>query len=96
MDLNHTEQSHGGAYVPVAILPRSSDILLAKMEARLPLDIFEEVGCSSASQQHIITCRHCCFQRAEAAVASCGSNRQRAAWHYKHCCCCWVLLKATN
>jgi hypothetical protein len=43
MDLNHMEQSHGGAYVPVAILPRSGDILLAKMEARLPLDIFQEV-----------------------------------------------------
>ncbi|KAG5175397.1 ribosomal protein S5 domain 2-type protein [Tribonema minus] len=43
MDLNHMEQSHGGAYVPLAILPRGSEILLAKMEARLPLDIFQEV-----------------------------------------------------
>jgi hypothetical protein len=67
MDLNHTEQSHGGAYVPVAILPRSSDILLAKMEARLPLDIFEEVCCSSASKRH-----QALLFAPVRAVASCG------------------------
>jgi hypothetical protein len=70
MDLNHTEQSHGGAYVPVAILPRSSDILLAKMEARLPLDIFEEVRYCCASQRHLTT-RHCSIACVQRAVTSC-------------------------
>lgn len=44
-DLNYVEQSLGGPYLPVAILPeRNKDkILLAKMESRLPLEIFEEV-----------------------------------------------------
>lgn len=37
------EQTLGGPYMPVAILPEKNKILLAKMESRLPLEIFEEV-----------------------------------------------------
>lgn len=37
------EQALGGPYMPVAILPEKDQILSAKLECRLPLEIFEEV-----------------------------------------------------
>lgn len=37
------EQALGGPYLPVAVLPEKDKLLLAKMESRLPLEIFEEV-----------------------------------------------------
>ncbi|CAM9328691.1 unnamed protein product [Phaeothamnion confervicola] len=43
VDLNHVEQSMGGVYLPVAMLPATEDLLMAKMESRLPLDVFEGV-----------------------------------------------------
>ncbi len=53
VDLNYAEQSMGAAAVPIAILPNSGSILLAKMEARLPLDVFEKV---------LTKCMEACFQ----------------------------------
>lgn len=41
------EQSLGGPYLPVAVLPEKDKLLLAKMESRLPLEIFEEVLCAA-------------------------------------------------
>ncbi len=57
VDLNYAEQSMGAAAVSIAILPNTGSILLAKMEARLPLDVFEKVltKCMEAcSQVHVI------------------------------------------
>eukprot|EP00904_Undaria_pinnatifida_P008429 jgi/Undpi1/4716/HiC_scaffold_18.g08069.m1 len=53
MDLNYVEQALGGPYLPVAMLPEKDKILLAKMESRLPLEIFEEVlrAATDACQQ---------------------------------------------
>ena len=47
------EQALGGPYLPVAMLPEKDKILLAKMESRLPLEIFEEVlrAATDACQQ---------------------------------------------
>lgn len=52
-DLNYVEQALGGPYLPVAMLPEKDKLLLAKMESRLPLDIFEEVlrAATDACQQ---------------------------------------------
>lgn len=52
-DLNYVEQALGGPYMPVAVLPEKDKILLAKMESRLPLEIFEEVlrAATDACQQ---------------------------------------------
>jgi exosome complex component RRP41 len=57
VDLNYSEQSAGGVNLPVAILPRGERILMAKMEARLPLDVFSQVlkaGVSASRQVHVI------------------------------------------
>ncbi len=57
VDLNYAEQSMGAVAVPIAVLPNSGSILLAKMEAQLPLDVFEKVltKCMEAcSQVHVI------------------------------------------
>ncbi|CAM9869715.1 unnamed protein product [Ectocarpus fasciculatus] len=53
MDLNYVEQALGGPYLPVAVLPEKDKLLLAKMESRLPLEIFEEVlrAATDACQQ---------------------------------------------
>ncbi|CAM9919647.1 unnamed protein product [Ascophyllum nodosum] len=53
MDLNYVEQALGGPYLPVAVLPAKDKILMAKMESRLPLEIFEEVlrAATDACQQ---------------------------------------------
>lgn len=47
------EQALGGPYLPVAVLPEKDKLLLAKMESRLPLEIFEEVlrAATDACQQ---------------------------------------------
>lgn len=47
------EQTLGGPYLPVAVLPEKDKLLLAKMESRLPLEIFEEVlrAATDACQQ---------------------------------------------
>lgn len=47
------EQGLGGPYLPVATLPQKDKILMAKMESRLPLEIFEEVlrAATDACQQ---------------------------------------------
>lgn len=47
------EQALGGPYLPVAMLPEKDKLLLAKMESRLPLEIFEEVlrAATDACQQ---------------------------------------------
>ncbi|CAM9516801.1 unnamed protein product [Discosporangium mesarthrocarpum] len=42
-DHNYVEQSIGAPYMTMAMLPEKGQILLAKMESRLPLEIFEEV-----------------------------------------------------
>lgn len=61
-DLNYVEQSLGGPYLPVAMLPEKDKLLLAKMESRLPLEIFEEVlraatdACQQVRRGPIVVC----------------------------------------
>jgi len=43
VDLNYMEQNSGGVYLPVAILPKRNKIVLAMMDSKLPLEVFEEV-----------------------------------------------------
>ncbi|CAM9403889.1 unnamed protein product, partial [Chrysoparadoxa australica] len=43
LDLNHQEQRFDGPYLPVAILPRSEQIVLAKMQSRFALELYEEL-----------------------------------------------------
>ena len=53
LDLNYIEDSGGGPDISVAMLNRSSEIVLLQMDNRLPLDTFESVvqlamdGCKS-------------------------------------------------
>eukprot|EP00614_Pseudopedinella_elastica_P023602 CAMPEP_0172637212 /NCGR_PEP_ID=MMETSP1068-20121228/207838_1 /TAXON_ID=35684 /ORGANISM="Pseudopedinella elastica, Strain CCMP716" /LENGTH=230 /DNA_ID=CAMNT_0013449803 /DNA_START=5 /DNA_END=694 /DNA_ORIENTATION=+ len=41
VDLNYREQGGGGAYLPVALLPATEEVVLAQMDSRLKLDDFE-------------------------------------------------------
>lgn len=72
MDLNHVEQGLGGPYLPVAVLPETGKILLAKMESRLPLDIFEEVlrTATDACQQVYEVLRAAVREHASALLSS--------------------------
>lgn len=87
IDLNHTEQNQGGAYVPVAILPSSSDILLAKMEARMPINVFEEVT-HHAIGVHRLTARMLCIDvdvpllNASVAGAESSNHSMSAGVHH--------------
>ncbi|KAG5626628.1 hypothetical protein H5410_011846 [Solanum commersonii] len=58
LDLNYLEDSAGGADVTVGILPKLDKVTLLQMDAKLPMDIFENVmqlaveGCK-AVESHI-------------------------------------------
>ncbi|GLT46616.1 hypothetical protein SLA2020_203600 [Shorea laevis] len=43
LDLNYTEDSAGGPDVTVGILPKLDKVTLLQMDAKLPVDIFEDV-----------------------------------------------------
>ncbi|KAJ8573107.1 hypothetical protein K7X08_009618 [Anisodus acutangulus] len=43
LDLNYLEDSAGGADVTVGILPKMDKVTLLQMDAKLPIDIFENV-----------------------------------------------------
>jgi len=43
LDLNYIEDSAGGPNLPLAILPRTSKIVMLQMDSKLPLDVFETV-----------------------------------------------------
>mmetsp|Transcript_22877 Transcript_22877/g.29879 ORF Transcript_22877/g.29879 Transcript_22877/m.29879 type:complete len:246 (+) Transcript_22877:109-846(+) len=57
MDLNYVEQSSGGVYLPLAILPKRKEIVLSLMDSKLPLDVFEEVlqiGMEACQQVYVV------------------------------------------
>jgi len=43
MDLNYVEESSGGPCLPLAVMPKRNEVVLAQMDAKLPLDVFEAV-----------------------------------------------------
>eukprot|EP01121_Diplochlamys_sp_Union-15-3_P013887 TRINITY_DN4374_c0_g1_i2.p1 TRINITY_DN4374_c0_g1~~TRINITY_DN4374_c0_g1_i2.p1 ORF type:complete len:198 (-),score=9.84 TRINITY_DN4374_c0_g1_i2:13-606(-) len=57
LDLNHVEESSGSPDIPVAILPKTNEIIMLQLGSRLPLDTLEAVlslaleGCKNCYQQ---------------------------------------------
>lgn len=43
VDVNQREQAGGGAYLPLAILPGSEEVVLAQMDSKLPIDELQPV-----------------------------------------------------
>lgn len=43
LDLNYVEDSAGGPDITVGILPKLDEVTLRQMDAKLPIDIFENV-----------------------------------------------------
>ena len=52
VDMSHREQGAGGAYLPVAILPRTEEVVLAQMDSKLPLMALEPVLATAISGCH--------------------------------------------